>query len=166
MSFPIIVLMNGTILAYAVVGGVFLAFSDFIMRALTRAGQGAATMQIINRAVFRWIFMALFLALVPVSLAWIVYGLRVESGVSGVLMACGGALYLSGCFAVTAFVNVPMNTALADFASHSAEMEHYWRGIYVPRWTAWNTVRAVACLLAAIASQAGLVAPLLRAAGS
>lgn len=42
------------VLAYALVGGVFLAFSDFIMRALsvTSGHGGAEAMQAINREVF------------------------------------------------------------------------------------------------------------------
>ena len=53
------------VLAYALVGGVFLAFSDFIMRALsvTSGYGGAEAMQAINREVFRWVFMTLFLGL-------------------------------------------------------------------------------------------------------
>ncbi len=58
-----------TILAYAFIGGVFLAFSDFIMRSLAMTGGhgGIEAMQVINREVFRWVFMALFLGLAPVS---------------------------------------------------------------------------------------------------
>ena len=58
-----------SILAYALLGGVFLAFSDFIMRALSVAegGGGAAAMQAINREVFRFVFIPLFLAMAPIS---------------------------------------------------------------------------------------------------
>ncbi|WP_242500821.1 hypothetical protein [Tropicimonas sp. IMCC6043] len=61
-------LMQAAILAYAFLGGVFLAFSDFIMRSLslTTGTVGVETMQVINRQVFRWVFMALFLGMTPV----------------------------------------------------------------------------------------------------
>lgn len=52
------------VLAYALVGGVFLAFSDFIMRSLAQT-DGVDTMQAINREVFHWAFMVLFLGLAP-----------------------------------------------------------------------------------------------------
>ena len=71
MSTVIILLLQFSILAYALVAGVFLAFSDFIMRslAITNGSGGVEAMQAINREVFRWIFMALFLGMAPVSLA-------------------------------------------------------------------------------------------------
>jgi uncharacterized membrane protein len=56
-------------LAVALVAGVFLGFSDFIMRGLAQApaSQGAAGMVGLNRTVYRSVFMVLFLGLVPVS---------------------------------------------------------------------------------------------------
>lgn len=77
MPISLYVLTQITIVAYAFVGGVFLAFSDFIMRALahTSGTGGVETMQIINREVFRWVFMALFLGLAPVSLFITGFGL-------------------------------------------------------------------------------------------
>jgi len=103
-------------LAYALVGGVFLAFSDFIMRSFSHTSGvgGVEAMQIINREVFRWIFMALFLGLAPVSLGMMVYGLMIVGGSTGALMAFAGLLYFIGCFGVTILFNVPMNETLAD----------------------------------------------------
>ena len=65
MSPFFILLMQVAILAYALVGGVFLAFSDFIMRSLSLTGGlgGVEAMQVINREVFRWVFMTLFLGM-------------------------------------------------------------------------------------------------------
>ena len=58
-------LIHFAVIAYALVGGVFLAFSDFIMRSLVLTGGhgGIEAMQTINREVFRWVFMALFLGM-------------------------------------------------------------------------------------------------------
>ena len=71
MSPVIFILLQFSILAYALVGGVFLAFSDFIMRSLAHTSGigGVDAMQVINREVFRWVFMALFIGMAPVSLA-------------------------------------------------------------------------------------------------
>ncbi|MEM7376009.1 MAG: anthrone oxygenase family protein [Pseudomonadota bacterium] len=135
-------------LAYTLTGGVFLAFSDFLMRAMDRAdGGGVVTMQAINRAVYRSVFMVLFLGLAAVSVGLVAVGLFGRDGVAGWAMAAAGAIYVFGCFAVTARFNVPMNTALASLDGEAAR--DYWRQHYLPRWTRWNTVRTLACLGAA-----------------
>lgn len=141
------------ILAYALVGGVFLAFSDFIMRSLAKTSGvgGVEAMQSINREVFRWVFMSLFLGLTPVSVGFVVYGLLVAEGAAAAALASAGALYLLGCFALTALGAVPMNNALARLDASSEAAEAYWRETYLPRWTALNTVRGGACVLAAAA---------------
>jgi len=65
MSILFVFLAQFSILADAILAGVFLAFSDFIMRSLaqTSGTGGIEAMQVINREVFRWVFMALFLGL-------------------------------------------------------------------------------------------------------
>ena len=139
------------VLAYAFVGGVFLAFSDFIMRslALTSGQGGAEAMQVINKEVFRWVFMALFLGLAIVSVVLIVLAVFAWSGSVAILMGMAGLVYLIGCFGVTAGFNVPMNEALADMDVSTSATLTYWSATYVPRWTIWNTVRTVACALSA-----------------
>lgn len=132
----------------ALVGGVFLAFSDFIMRSLARSG-GPAAMQSINREVFRWIFMTLFLGMAAVSALIAGLGLVYVDGHAGTLMAAAGILYLGGCFGVTVVLNVPMNEALAGLEPDSDEARAYWTGTYLPRWTFWNSVRSVACVASA-----------------
>ena len=147
------------VLAYALVGGVFLAFSDFIMRALsvTSGHGGAEAMQAINREVFRWVFMALFLGLVPVSLLIAVYGaMAVENG-PGTVMTLAGLTYLVGCFGVTVVFNVPMNRTLANMEVSADETLDYWSRTYLPRWSFWNTVRTVACGLSAALLMVSLI---------
>ncbi|MFZ5963289.1 DUF1772 domain-containing protein [Thalassococcus sp. BH17M4-6] len=149
-----------TVLAYALVGGVFLAFSDFIMRALSRiSGQGGAeAMQVINREVFRWVFMTLFLGLAAVSLVLVAQAVLLLDGATATLISAAGLAYLIGCFAVTVVFNVPMNEALAGMDLSQADTQRYWTGTYLPRWTFWNTVRTVACGLAAALLLFGLTA--------
>lgn len=148
MSTAFIFLSHFSIVAYALVGGVFLAFSDFIMRslALTSGQGGVEAMQVINREVFRWVFMALFLGLAPVSLFLAGYGLFGLSGTVGTVIALAGLVYVVGCFGVTVFFNVPMNEALARMETSSSTTLDYWLQTYVPRWTFWNSVRTVACM--------------------
>jgi len=47
------------------------------------------------------------------------------------------------------FCNVPMNEALAGMDLSRDETRAYWTGTYLPRWTFWNTVRTLACVLSA-----------------
>lgn len=154
-----LVLIQIAILAYAFVGGVFLAFSDFIMRSLANTGGvgGVEAMQAINREVFRWVFMTLFLGLVPVSLIIVGYAVSQSGGPVGILVALAGLIYLIGCFSVTLFFNVPMNEALAGMELSDSVTEDYWTQTYVPRWTFWNTVRTSACAVSSALLLFGLV---------
>lgn len=144
-------LLQFSILAYALVGGVFLAFSDFIMRSLANTGGsgGVEAMQVINREVFRWIFMTLFLGMAAVSAFIVFYSAMNIAGGPGTLILLGALVYLLGCFAVTVFFNVPMNEALAGMDVSADATRDYWMGTYLPRWTTWNTVRTIACILSA-----------------
>jgi len=153
------ILMQLAILAYALVGGVFLAFSDFIMRSLSLTGGigGVEAMQAINREVFRWVFMALFLGMAAVSLVIAGYGATNLAHPSGALILLAGLVYLIGCFAVTVFFNVPMNEALARMDLSQDATRAYWSGTYLPRWTFWNTVRTVACGVSAALLLFGLL---------
>ena len=151
MSSAFLVLLHPVVLAYALVGGVFLAFSDFIMRALsvTSGHGGAEAMQAINREVFRWVFMTLFLGLAAISLVLSIYAVVSLTGPSATLIAAAGLVYLVGCFGVTVVFNVPMNDALAGKDLSQQSTHAYWSGTYLPRWTFWNTVRTIACGLSA-----------------
>jgi uncharacterized membrane protein len=144
-------LIQFAILAYAFVGGVFLAFSDFIMRSLAHTGGhgGIEAMQTINREVFRWVFMTLFLGMAAVSVILVGYGAFGLCGPAGTLIMLAGLVYLAGCFGVTVFCNVPMNNMLAGMASTLEKTREYWFHTYVPRWTFWNWVRTIACAASA-----------------
>ena len=159
MSPVFFLLLQFAILAYALVGGVFLAFSDFIMRSLALTGGvgGVEAMQVINREVFRWVFMALFLGMAGVSRVVAGSGAANLSHPSGMLILLAGIVYLVGCFGVTVFFNVPMNEALARMDLSQEATSAYWTGTYLPRWTFWNSVRTVACGLSAALLLFGLL---------
>lgn len=134
-------------IASAVVGGVFLAFSDFVMRGLAQAGDahGAEAMRAINRTVLRSVFLATFFALAALSLVWVIdFVWRGPVG-DGLWLAVGGAVYLASVFGVTIFGNVPMNERLA--ASPEAGRA-YWPAYRGP-WTRLNHVRTLGSVLAA-----------------
>lgn len=159
MSPILFYLSHLAVLAYALIGGVFLAFSDFIMRSLAHTGGtgGVEAMQVINREVFRWVFMTLFLGMAAGSLALACYGALVLGGTGGTFVLLSGLVYLVGCFAVTVFFNVPMNEALAGMDLSEEATRTYWAETYVPRWTGWNTVRTISCGLSAALLLFGLL---------
>lgn len=152
MPIWLIVLMHVAAIAYALVGGTFLAFSDFIMRSLSRTGDtgGIDAMQTINREVYRWIFMTLLIGMVPVSFVLVGSSFFISASPSGIWFASAGLVYLVGCFGVTAAFNVPMNERLAKMDLAAPGTNAYWTGTYLPRWTLWNTVRTVACVVSAL----------------
>lgn len=154
--FPL--LCQFSILAFAMLAGVFLAFSDFLMRSFAATGAASAvqTMQTINREVFRYVFMILFLGMAPVSAMLAVYAAFALSGPSAALIALSGAAYLIGGFGVTVVFNVPLNDALAVHQPGAETADRFWSETYLPRWTVWNSVRTAACALAAALLLAGL----------
>jgi len=159
MSVPIFLLLQLSILAYALIAGVFLAFSDFIMRSLALTGGvgGVEAMQAINREVFHWVFMALFLGMAAVSVVIAGYAWVALNGPAGTLIGLAALVYLVGCFGVTVVFNVPMNEALAGMELSSEATRNYWLQTYVPRWTFWNSVRTGAAALSAALLLFGLL---------
>lgn len=151
MSVWFFILLQVSILAYGLLGGVFLAFSDFIMRSLARTPGvgGIEAMQVINREVFRWVFIALFLGMMPVSLGIAIYGGVTVPGVPGSLMLLAGLVYAVGCFGVTACFNVPKNKALDGMDVRHDATRRFWTNTYLPQWIFWNTLRAIACIVSA-----------------
>ena len=146
-------------LGSGLIGGVFFGFSGFVMRALARLrpAQGITAMQSINVvAVTPPLMIALFgTALACVAL--VVSSLPKWREPVAMLRLAGGGLYLVGAVLVTIVRNVPMNDALAAVDPDSADGATQWAR-YVPRWTAWNSVRTVAALAAAAALTIALMA--------
>lgn len=135
-------------LGSALIGGVFFAFSSFVMPALKRlpAGEGIAAMLAINVTVINWHFLGLFL-----GTALLCGGLLVAAWFGDVPMGpivAGCLCYLLGTFGVTVAGNVPLNDALVAAGIPWAD--------FVARWSAWNHVRTAAAILAAIAFLVGL----------
>lgn len=145
------------LLGSALVGGVFFAFSSFIMKALARlpAGEGIAAMQSINVVVLNRSFLGVFIGTAVVSL--LVVLLAVVSWGSGPApwYLAGAVSYLIGTFVVTGVGNVPLNNRLAAVSAPDAAAvwEHY-----LERWTRLNTLRTAAALLSALMFTLGLLA--------
>lgn len=145
MSLPLSVwVLTGLALATGLVAGVFLTFSDFVMRSLHAAdpAAGSQSMQIINRKVLKSVFMVLLIGLVPVSAALTVYGLVYVTGPVGTMLMLAGLLYFIGVFVVSVVGNIPMNNALAALPEGGAAAQAYWPD-YVKGWVRWNHVRTL-----------------------
>jgi uncharacterized membrane protein len=140
----------------ALVAGVFLGFSDFVMRGLVQApdGKGAAGMVGLNRTVYRSAFMALLMGLVPGSVLLAVLAVAVLEAAPLAWTLAGAAAYLGGVMLVTGLGNVPMNRRLDALSREAGGAEGYWPD-YAPRWTRLNHMRTAS---AAFAASAWLVA--------
>jgi len=136
-------------LGCALIGGVFFAFSTFVMRALNRlpAAQAIAAMQSINLAVINPLFLTPFLGTAATCLASAALALVTHAPRAGFAIAAS-ALYLVGTFAVTMVANVPLNNTLAPITPADASAPGTWSA-YHRSWTRWNHVRTLAALAAA-----------------
>ena len=140
------------VIAPALMAGFFFAFSVCVMAGLDDSGGEVAirAMQGINRAVRNTVFFAAYLA--PPCLAAAAALLAWGSGNrrAGGLFAASALVYAAGVLAPTGVVNIPMNDALAALGMPAPdEAEALWQG-YGPRWTAWNHLRTVISLAAAV----------------
>jgi uncharacterized membrane protein len=128
-------------------GGLYFAFSSFIMTSLGRIGQaaGISAMNAINVDIVRSLFMPFFLGTTLASL--VLAGLAIfRWGEPGALATMvGGLVYVLGMFAVTMIFNVPLNNALAAVDPSSADAASLWAR-YLEDWTFWNHVRTIASI--------------------
>ena len=129
------------------VGGVFFAFSTFVMQALSQlpANQGVAAMQRINVVVLNPLFLGVFMGTALLAATCIVASFFPWSGLRSSLILAAGLLYLGGSFYVTRAFNVPRNRRLARVNAESSEAADYWPH-YVREWSYWNHVRTAASL--------------------
>jgi uncharacterized membrane protein len=137
-------------LGCGLIAGVFFAFSSFVMAALGRipAAHGIGAMQSINIVVINPWFMTAFMG-TAVSCALIAaYALFNFGAPAAPLLLSGGVCYVLGTFLATIAFNVPLNEALAAARPDSTEGAELWAR-YLRDWTAWNTLRTLAALVAA-----------------
>jgi uncharacterized membrane protein len=135
----------------AIVGGVFFAFSSFIMKALARVSPeaGIAAMQSINVVVINPTFLGTFMGTAAISL--VLAGLAVTDWgtLSSPWLLAGALFYLLGTFLVTGLGNVPLNNQLAAVSAADSSAVAVWRH-YLDRWTMLNTVRTATAVAASV----------------
>lgn len=143
-------LFSLTALACALMGGIFYAFSSFIMPALGRipADEAIRAMQRINIDVYHWSFMAVFFGTPIACVVAAAYAFSSANGQVVLYAIIGCVVYVLGNFVVTAAGNVPLNNAFAVINPDTVDATRDWARYAIP-WTRWNHVRTVASLVAA-----------------
>ena len=146
------------VLCCALVGGVFFAFSSFVMRALARVSPpgGLEAMQAINIVVLNRSFLGLFMGTAAVSLLAAVLAASQWQAASSPWLLAGAACYLVGTFLVTGLGNVPLNQRLAVLSPADPAAAADWSH-YLDRWTRLNTLRTVGAVAAALCFTIGLI---------
>ena len=146
------------LLGSALVGGIFFAFSSFIMKALAGvpSAEGIGAMQSINVVVLNPSFLGAFFGTAVLSL--VAGGLALAGwGHPAASFFLGGAIsYLAGTFLVTVIGNVPLNDQLAAVSATDPGARKVWEH-YLGRWTMWNHVRTAAAMAAALLYSLGLM---------
>jgi uncharacterized membrane protein len=144
-------------LGSALVGGVFFAFSSFVMKALAGvpSAEGIGAMQSINVVVINPSFLSTFFGTAALSLITGGLALADWGYFSDSFLLAGAVLYVVGTILVTMLGNVPLNNQLAAVSSTDPGAREVWKR-YLDRWTKWNHVRTAAAMLAALLYSLGL----------
>jgi uncharacterized membrane protein len=134
----------------ALEGGVFKAFSEFIMRALACPAPivGVSAMQEINRTVLGTEFVFAIIALGAVTPLFALAALMSLQGFGTTLIGLAALAYVVFVPGMTIFGNVPMNNRLDRLDPASDEAAAYWP-LYLRRWTRMNHARTAGCIVAA-----------------
>ena len=146
------------LLGSALVGGIFFAFSSFIMKALARlpSAEGIAAMQSINVVVLNPSFLGVFIGTAVVSLGAAAVAVGSWGDPAALFFLAGAVSYLLGTFLVTGRGNVPLNDQLGAISATELGAEQVWER-YLDRWTKLNHIRTVAAIAAALLFCLGLI---------
>lgn len=132
-----------------IIGGVFFAFSTFVMRALAKLppAEGMAAMQSINVVVLNGWFLGVFLGTAALCAIGAIAGFVRWDEPGSAYAIAGAVLYLFGTLLVTMLLNVPRNDALAAISPTAPQAAAVWAE-YLSSWTFWNHVRTAAAIAA------------------
>jgi len=135
-----------TAIGCGLIAGFFLTFSDFLMRSLklSKSSVGIEVMQIINVEVWKSIIIVLLWGFVAITAGLGIYAYFNLSSPALPYILTGSGSYIIGVLGVSYLFNIPMNDRLAALDFNTPAAATYWREIYLPRWTFWNYLRAVA----------------------
>ena len=133
------------IISFGFLGGVYFAFSFFVMQSLNEIDHKEAikAMSSINLVILKSPFMILFFFSSFIALVLFLESLFVYKILS--LRGFASLVFLAGMFLCTALKNVPLNDKLANF-NDSISPEIEWN-YYYKNWIMWNHVRTASCFL-------------------
>ena len=158
MSLFITAAVIAALMGSALIGGVFFAFSNFIMKALARvpSHEGIAAMQSINVVVLNPLFLGIFTG--TAAICALIAGVAVIGWgtPSAPWYVAGATAYIAGTFLLTGLGNVPLNNELASVTAAGPTANEVWQK-YLDRWTRLNTIRTVASFAAALMLVTGLL---------
>jgi uncharacterized membrane protein len=151
MSLVVSILLWFSALGCGLLGGVYFAFSTFVMSALGRIehASGIEAMSSINATILRSLFMPIFLGSTLAALVLAVLALARWGEPGSTAALGGGVIHVLGMFAVTMVFNVPLNAELQAVDAAGQAAAPVWAR-YLTDWTFWNHVRTVACVTASL----------------
>ena len=128
--------------------GIYFSFSSFIMKSFSfiDKASGMSAMQSINDVILKSPFMVLFFGTTLLSIFYLVYGFLNLGDAYHLTIMSAGFIYFLGMFLCTIFFNVPLNNKLKGANCQTDEGQIVW-DLYLERWTSWNHLRTLACLL-------------------
>lgn len=135
-------------LGAGLMAGIFFIFSNTIMRSLAKLPptDGMIAMRSLNVTIVNPLFLLIFMGTGVVCLALLIISLVNWHAPGSVLVLVGAIAYLLGSIVVTIAFNVPMNDALAAAQIGDPASLSLWQD-YLSRWTMWNHVRTVCCIV-------------------
>ena len=137
-----------TAVGCAICGGVFFAFSTFVMPALVRmpAAEGAAAMQSINVKAPNPLFMFALFGSAIGCIVLAVFGRGDLPDQRGMFRVAAAGVFLVGIVLTVAY-HVPKNNALATLDPRAIDTALLWKA-YATSWTRWNHLRAATSIAA------------------
>lgn len=139
-----------TAIGAGVTGGVYFAFSTFVMSGLRKLPdrQGLSAMQAVNKAAPNPLFMTALFGTAVLAVGLVVAGVRRWGDGGSVQLVVGSALYLVSVVLTIGF-HVPRNDALDKVDAGAADAATKWLH-YAQVWTAGNHVRTLSAIAGAV----------------
>ena len=136
------------IICFGFIGGVYFAFSFFVMHSLKKINhlEAIRIMNSINSVILKSPFMFLFFFSSFIAVILFLKNLILFEIIYNQVLS--SLIFLGGMFLCTATKNVPLNKKLANFSFTDAtsDPEIEWN-YYYKNWTKWNHIRTASCFV-------------------
>ena len=139
------------IICFGFIGGVYFAFSFFVMHSLNKINhlEAIRIMNTINSIILKSPFLFLFFLSSFISVILFLKNLILLKINYNQFLS--NLIFLGGMFLCTASKNVPLNKKLANFdfndTSSDPEIEWYY---YYKNWIKWNHIRTASCFVSTV----------------